>query len=189
VLFLVMTSWRAGLDALHRRVAGGSCRQCLALIKNDNIPRVPGVAVFLTRMQQAVPALLTQHIRHMGALQETVIVLSVMFMPRPRVSRQDRATAQYLGEGLWRVTTRFGFMEPPDLLSALEDIAALDQIDFRKVIFFAARDLVVHDTRHPRLARWRLGLFAYLLRNSVKTMDRFQIPPENFVEIAREVRI
>jgi K+ transporter len=48
---------------------------------------------------------------------------------------------------------------------------------------------VVHDAKHPRLPRWRLALFAYLFRNSVKTMDRFQIPPENFVEIAREVRI
>jgi KUP system potassium uptake protein len=61
LLFTVMTSWRAGIDAVHRRMAGGSCSKCLALIKSDNIARVPGVAVFLTRMQQAVPALLTQH--------------------------------------------------------------------------------------------------------------------------------
>jgi KUP system potassium uptake protein len=189
LLFTVMTSWRAGLDAVHRRMAGGSCSKCLALIRNDHIPRVPGVAVFLSRMQRAVPALLTQHIRHMGALQETVIVLSVMFMPRPRVAKEDRASAEYLGEGVWRATVRFGFMERPDLLAALQGIDLLKQIDFPKVIFFGARDLVVHDTRHPRLSRWRLALFALLFRNAVKTMDRFQIPPENFVEIAREVRI
>jgi KUP system potassium uptake protein len=132
---------------------------------------------------------LTQHIRHMGAVQQTVIALTVQFVQRPRVEPEDRATAKYLGSGLWRVTIRFGFMEPPDLLAALEDIATLKDVYFHKVIYFGARDLVVHDPRRPRLARWRLSLFAFLFRNSGKTMDRFQIPPENFVEIAREIRI
>jgi KUP system potassium uptake protein len=189
LLFILMTSWRAGVDAVHRRLAGGSCEKFLELLRGDKIPRVPGVAVFLTRLQQAVPLLLTQHVRHMGALQETVIALSVVFVQRPRVAKEDRATAKYLAAGLWRVTIRFGFMDHPNLLSALEEIEALNEVNFRKVIYFGARDLVSHDPQRPRLTRWRLELFAFLFRNSVKTMDRFQIPPENFVEIAREVRI
>jgi KUP system potassium uptake protein len=159
------------------------------MLRGHHVPRVPGVAVFLTRARLAVPALLSQHIRHMGALQETVIALSVLFVERPRVNRQDRATAKYLGSGLWRVTVRFGFMEHPDLLAALQEIEALHQVDFCKVIYFGARDLVVHNPVHPRLARWRLALFGFMFRNSARTMDRFQIPPENFVEIAREVRV
>jgi KUP system potassium uptake protein len=189
LILAVMTSWRAGIDAVHRRMSGGSCGKCLRLMRSQAIPRVPGVAVFLTRLRQAVPALLTQHIRHMGALQETVIALSVIFVERPYVELHDRARAKYLGQGLWRVTVRFGFMEQPDLLGALEMVKGLEHMDFRKVIYFGARDMVVRDPKHPVLARWQLGLFSFLLRNAVKTMDRFTIPPENFVEIAREVRL
>lgn len=69
----------------------------------------------------------------------------------------------------------------------MEDFAP--KVNFHKVIYFAARDLVVHDTHRSRLARWRLRLFAFLFRNSVKTMDRFNLPAENFVEIARQVAI
>lgn len=188
-LLAVMISWRAGIDAVHRRMTGGSCGKCLSLIREKEVPRVPGVAVFLTRLRQAVPALLTQHIRHMGALQETVIALSVVFVERPYVERHDRAKAKYLGLGLWRVTVRFGFMEQPDLLSALQLVQELKHVDFCDVIYFGARDLVMRDLHRPVLAYWQLGLFSFLFRNSVKTMDRFAIPPENFVEIAREVRI
>jgi KUP system potassium uptake protein len=189
LILAVMISWRAGVDAVHHRMAGSSCGKCLDLIRQKEVPRVSGVAVFLTRLRQAVPALLTQHVRHMGALQETVIALSVVFVERPYVERHDRVRTKYLGLGLWRVTVRFGFMEQPDLPAALDLVDDLKQVDFKNVIYFGARDLVMRDPHHPVLARWQLGLFSFLFRNSVKTMDRFTIPPENFVEIAREVRI
>jgi KUP system potassium uptake protein len=55
ILFVVMTTWRSGVDAVHRRMAGGSCERCLRLLQGDKVARVPGVAVFLTRVKQAVP--------------------------------------------------------------------------------------------------------------------------------------
>jgi KUP system potassium uptake protein len=122
------------------------------------------------------------------ALQETVIELTVRMVERPYARR--RATAHCVGDTFWRVTVSFGFNEVPNLLEALENIETFDaSVDFRKVIYFGARDLVVHNTSHPRLSRWQLALFAFLFRNSVKTMDRFHLPSENFVEIAREISI
>jgi len=57
------------------------------------------------------------------------------------------------------------------------------------VIYFGPRDLVVPDRRNNLFRRSWVHLFAFLFRNTVRTMDRFHIPPKNFVEIAREVRI
>ena len=59
-------------------------------------------------------------------------------------------------------------------------------------------DLVAKTERLPRagetvpdatFSRWRSALFAFLYRNSVKTVDRFNLPPDNVVEIARQIEI
>jgi KUP system potassium uptake protein len=189
LLFGIMVVWRVGTAALHRRTPTGSYEKFAGLLRHNHVPRVPGTAVFLTRVQKAVPALLTQHVRHMGALQETVIALSIRFVERPRVTPQDRATAIHIRDGLWRVTLRYGFMEHTEILACLEKIEALNQVDFKRVIYFGARDLVVADRRDSWLRRLWVRLFAFLFRNTVRAMDRFHIPPGNFVEIAREVQI
>jgi KUP system potassium uptake protein len=185
-----MTTWRAGIDSVHRRQLGMGNAEFLKKLRSGHIPRVPGTAVFLTRYRRdGVPALIVEHLKHMGALQETAIELTVQLIPLPRVTER-RCRAVCLGANVWRATVKFGFNETPDLLEALEEFEEFHhKVNFRKVIYFAARDLVVHDTHHPRLARWELALFGFLFRNSAKTMDRFYIPADNFVEIAREIAI
>jgi K+ transporter len=39
------------------------------------------------------------------------------------------------------------------------------------------------------LSRWRLLIFAFMLRNSVRAVDLFNIPPRCFVEIGRQIEI
>jgi len=39
------------------------------------------------------------------------------------------------------------------------------------------------------LRGWRLTLFAFLYRNSVKIVDRFNLEPSNVIEIARQIEI
>lgn len=190
LIFIVMITWRAGIDSVHRRQLGMDSADFLKKLRTGHIPRVPGTAVFLTRYRRGgVPALIVEHLKHMGALHETVIVLTVQLVSAPRVM-ESRCKAVCLSANLWRATVKFGFNETPDLLQALENFHEFhSKVNFRKVIYFAARDLVVHDTHHPRLARWELALFSFLFRNSAKTMDRFNIPPDNFVEVARQIAI
>jgi KUP system potassium uptake protein len=39
------------------------------------------------------------------------------------------------------------------------------------------------------MPRWRVSLFAFLYRNAVKAVDRFNLPSENFVEIGRQIEV
>ena len=62
-------------------------------------------------------------------------------------------------------------------------------MDFDKALFVGTRDLVVGKRQDASLHGWRLALFAFLYRNSVKVVDRFNLAPENVIEIARQIEI
>jgi len=85
---------------------------------------------------------------------------------------------------------RFGFLEIPDLRNALiRTVGFTTPIDFDKARFVGTRDLVVSRRDNPALHGWRLVLFAFLYRNAVKIVDRFNLAPENVIEIARQIEI
>ena len=192
VIFLIMLTWRSGIDAVRESLAHASeaPEKFVADLAAGKIPRVPGTAIFLTRTDQKIPPLLIAHVKHMGALHKSVIALTVLFEQSPRVADESRCGAERIAEGIWRVTMRFGFIEIPDLNSALKRAKGLDpSIDLDNAIYFATRDLVVPRSGRSMFERWRLPVFAFLYRNSVKVVDRFSLPPERVVEIARQIEI
>jgi K+ transporter len=62
-------------------------------------------------------------------------------------------------------------------------------LDLDTAVYFGAHDEVVRGEPGGRLLRWRLPLFAFLFRNSVRAVDLFNLPPPNFVEIGRQIEI
>ena len=190
LIFVMMMIWRSGLDALRAsqvRVAV-SLDAFRALMKD--VPRVPGVAIFMSRQTEGVPAAIIDHVRFMGALQETVIALTVIFEQRPRIAEAERCRCDDMGGGIRHVAIRYGFVEVPDVQATLRGLEALGpDVDIDHAIFFGARDLPTRRREPPRLSAWRLPIFAFLYRNAVKMFDRFNLPPANVLEVAREIEI
>jgi KUP system potassium uptake protein len=62
-------------------------------------------------------------------------------------------------------------------------------VDFSQAMFVGTRDLIVRRNQDPSLRGWRLSLFAFLYRNSVKLVDRFNLDAANAIEIARQIEI
>ena len=192
IIFFLMLTWRAGIDAVRRSLANASetAERFVADLAAGRVPRVPGTAIFLTRTTQQIPPLLIDHVRHMGALHEAVIALTVAFEEDPRVPDDARCAVTLIADGIWRVSIRFGFVEIPDLTAALKRVPGLDpSIDIDNAVYFATRDLVVPRAGSSIFARWRLPVFAFLYRNAVKVVDRFSLPPDQVVEIARQIAI
>jgi KUP system potassium uptake protein len=192
VLYVVMTTWRRGIDAVRRTLAASeqSDEAFLAILKEGRIPRVPGTAVFLSRSGMAIPPLMIRHVAQMKALQQTVVSLSVNFDETPRVAEADRLAMEHIADGLWHVTVRFGFVENPDLAEALA-LAARNgcPLNLDDAVYFASRDEVVRSKTRPRLSAWRRGLFGLMYRNAVRTPDRFDLPTARFLEISRQVEV
>src|SRR5207244_3381957 len=90
-------------------------RELFARLRSDNVVRVPGTAVFLTRLGKAIPPVIVNYVKRVGSLQKTVIALTVRFEDVPRVRLRDRVCIEQLDGGFWHVTVHFGFVEIPDL--------------------------------------------------------------------------
>jgi KUP system potassium uptake protein len=190
-IFFVMATWRAGADAVRDAYASRreSVEVFLERLKRDAIPRVPGAAIFLTRAEDEIPSLMVDFVRSIGSLHQSVVILTVLFEERPRVAADDRSAVTSLADGLWRVTLRYGFVEIPDLPNALAEVKNLDcQADLEHAVYFGARDLVAAK-RGGRLRGVRLVVFTWLFRNSVKAVDRFRLPPQNVIEVARQIEV
>jgi KUP system potassium uptake protein len=192
VLFVVMITWRTGTDAVRATLLqpAEAAEKFLSDLKSGAIPRVAGTTVFLTRSTQKVSGLIMAHAHFVGVLPEHAIALSVIFENTPRITGPTCTVVDKLGEGLWQVVARFGFFEIPDLRRALKQVHGLESaVDFDRALFVGTRDLVVRKRKGSILTGWRLALFAFLYRNSVKVVDRFNLAPENVIEIARQIEI
>jgi KUP system potassium uptake protein len=192
ILFAIMITWRRGVEAIRKTLvqAPQSAEKFLSDLRGGVIPRVEGTTVFLTRSAQKVSRLIMDHAHFVGVLPRNAIALSVVFESLPRIAGPTCTVIDNVGEGLWHVVARFGFLEIPDLRQALLKTRGLPaEIDFDKAMFVGTRDLVVSRGENASLRGWRLALFAFLYRNSVKIVDRFNLEPSNAIEIARQIEI
>jgi KUP system potassium uptake protein len=192
LIFLVMTTWRRGIEAIRDSSVQKpeTAAAFLAQLKQGTIARVPGTAVFMSRSETVVPVVLMRHVAQMKALQETVISLTVRFEEYPRVSLDERAEIEQVAEGFWHVTVRFGFVERPNVAAALA--CAKEKgcpLNLEDAVYFASRDDVVRKAEPPRLPVWRRMLFAVMYRNAVRTPDRFELPADAFLEVGRQIAL
>jgi len=190
-IFFVMATWRAGVDAVRESYISRreSVEAFKARLKRDKIPRVPGAAIFMARAEDAIPSLMVDFVRNIGSLHESIIILTIIFEDRPRVDADVRSQVTPLGDDLWRVTLRYGFVEIPNLQAGLAQVKNLDcAADIEHAVYFGARDIVV--AKHGgRMRGLRLVVFTWLFRNSVKAVDRFRLPPQSVIEVARQIEI
>jgi KUP system potassium uptake protein len=192
LVFIVMVSWHFGFEAMRHRhtVLAETPEEFFHHLKESRVPRVPGTAIFLTRLATTTPFLIVEHVAQMRALYETAIALTVKFEDIPRVALRDRIELANLAEGFWHIIVHFGFVQIPDIPAALRQ--AKDRgcpIDLEDAIYFGSRDAVVCSKRRSWLVRASLRLFMLMFRNSVRAVDLFTIPPENFVEVGRQIEI
>jgi KUP system potassium uptake protein len=192
LVFIVMVTWHFGFEAMRRRhtLLTETPDEFFRRLKQSGVPRVPGTAIFLTRLTTTIPFLIVEHVAQMRALHETAIALTVRFEDIPRVVTGDRIELTKLADGFWHITVHFGFVQVPDIPAALRQ--ARDRgcpIDLGDAVYFGARDALICSTGRSWLVRTSLRLFALMFRNSVQAVDLFNLPPENFVELGRQIEI
>ena len=120
---------------------------------------------------------------------DKVVILTVTTAEVPHVRRAERADVEEIGEGFYRVTITYGFMDEPDIP---RELARLDVPELRiaesEVSYFLGHE-TLFATNKPGLARWRERLFVLMSRNAQRATAFFRIPPERVIEVGVQVEL
>jgi len=113
----------------------------------------------------------------------------VTTQPVPHVSADEQATVRTLGQGVFDVVVRYGFMEDPNIPEALALARERGlELDDEDVTYFLGRETLIV-SRVPGMAMWRERLFVLMARNAGRATAFFRLPPERVVELGVQVEI
>jgi KUP system potassium uptake protein len=191
LLFTLMTTWKTGRKIVAERLTARAVplEEFLAQVAESRPARVSGTAVFMTAQPRGTPPALAHNLRYNKVLHEHVITLMVTTQPVPYVPDERRITVRALGQGIFDVVVRYGFMEDPNVPAAL--VLARDyglELDDEDVTFFLGRETLIV-TRTPGMSMWRERLFVLISRNAVRATAFFRLPPERVVELGVQVEL
>jgi len=191
VLFVLMTTWKRGKQLLVERLDEGGLPLPIFIssIRVQPPHRVQGTAVFLTARPDAVPHALLHNLLHNQVLHEQVVLLTVVYEDIPRVPASRRFEVDSYGEGFFRVILHFGFVDEPDVPQALK-LCHLDDLDFSpmRTTYFLSRETVIA-SKLEGMARWREGLFAFMLQNANGNLRFFNLPLNRVIELGTQVEM
>ena len=191
IVFTLMTTWRRGRHILGERFRGMALPDEVFLqsIQIDTPIRVPGTAVFMDRTPDATPHALLHNLKHNRVLHERVVLLTVITEEAPHISEKERVGLYPLGNGIYRIIIRFGFMEDPNVPRILERIKN-PELEFKpmETTFFLGRESLVASP-NPGMAIWREKLFAWMSRNAWNAAGFFDLPANRVVELGQQVEL
>jgi len=192
LVLTIMLTWHRGMEAVRRSSAKQEkeVEAFIAELRDAKVARVPGAVVFLSRSTKVMPPVLIRHLRQFKVLPETVVSLTIHFKPIPRIPEPERVAVEHLTEGLWHVAIQFGFVEIPNIPVALTQAQGQGcPIQTDDVLYLGSHDEVIRNPTTPRLPAWQRRLFAFMYANAIRAPDRFELPPERFVEIGRQIAL
>jgi KUP system potassium uptake protein len=191
-VYFVMVVWHVGAVAVARRLQDTvmPIGEFMAKIDEGRVPRVPGTALFLTRTQRDAPPVMVWHLKHNRALHERLFVLTVTIESVPWIRNAERLAFEEIAPQFWRATARYGFMERPDIPAMLAQAHERGcKFDLSDVTYFVGHETVVHREDGKAVPKWIEELFALMQRNSIHVSDFFRLPPDDVVEIGRQISI
>jgi len=192
LVYGVMFIWHHGSVMVAQRLREEKIpvEEFMRSIKSQNIPRVPGTGVFLTRTAHVVPPVMIWHVKHNRALPEHRFVLNAVGESVPWINDSERLVVAEVQPNYWRGTAHFGFMEKPDIPAVLKQACAQNCFpSLSAVVYYVGHGTIVPRDDARGLAKWQQALYIAMERNSVHVCDFFRLPDDNVVLIGRRVAI
>jgi len=190
-IMTVFTTWKKGREELKRKLFAGRLPldDFLSDLARHELHRVPGTAVFMTLSPEGVPSTLLHHVKHSQVLHEHVVLLTIQSADVPKIEDDQRVHLQSFGQGFYRLTALYGYMETPNVPRIMKLAAKTGMpVVPIKTSFYLGRETLL-TTGTSRMVRWRKSLFALMSRNSTNPTTFFGIPPNRVVELGAQVKL
>jgi KUP system potassium uptake protein len=190
VAFTLLTTWNKGRRLMRLRMTEAALPlNVFAKSAHGSAARVPGTAIFMASSNVGVPSALLHNIKHNKVLHERVVVLTVEVADVPYVEASERYEVMDLGQGFYRLTLRYGFMEETDIPAALAHTQICGApFEMMKTSFFLSRQTLLPADK-PGMAIWREKLFSWMMRNAASAMEFFRLPTNRVVELGSQLEI
>jgi len=182
---LCMVCWRLGNVAAGHRLAEDSMpmEEFIAGLDQMVVARVPGTAVFLTRVADRASPQLLHYVRHTRVLHENVVLLTIDLSKQPRVPASQRISLVEIGPGLYRLIVSVGFMQRIDVVTALRGCVKLGFTFCEDVHYFVAHEGLVRRTHQPRLPAVVWAVYHFLHSVGLRAADYLHLPARRVMEV------
>lgn len=189
---LIMFIWRKGIHSvqslLHEKPIAFSKFQ--NELKENKIPRVNGVGIFLTRSQNSVPPVMRWHVKRNQSLHKYILSVTVVSEDVPWIPNEERAIIVQRDEHFYHINAHYGFMEQPNIPLLLSELKLIDsKIPSKSYTYYLGLESVMPRSKNRILPKWQTLIFAWLSRNSMRVTDLYQLPSNQVVEIGRRVEL
>ncbi len=187
IVVVLFTTWKTGRSLVAAQIAATRTplADYVSSLVDGRIVRVPGTSVFLYSQRLTTPPSLAALVRTTRTLHDLVYVVGVEVNETPRVVSSQRVVCETVGNGVFRVTLNYGFMEETTVAADLESHL---QIQPGSTDYILGRESIIA-TRHPGMARWREVLYSLMVRNASDVATSFHLPTERVFEVGTRVEI
>jgi len=180
-----MICWRLGSVMAQRRLSEDSMsmEDFIAGLDQMVVARVPGTAVFLTRVADRASPMLLHYVKHTRALHQNVVLLTVDLSKQPRVPASQRIALVEIGPGLYRLIISVGFMQRIDVVTALKGCVKLGFSFCEDVHYFIAHEGLVRRSHQPRLPAPVWVVYHFLHEVGLRAADYLHLPAKRVMEV------
>ncbi|MEO6567274.1 MAG: KUP/HAK/KT family potassium transporter [Opitutaceae bacterium] len=191
VMLAIMHTWKTGRTEIFRRVYGNNVTESelTSIARSQHVTRVSGGAVFMVGSPEGTPIALLHHVKANRCLHKTVVLLSIMTEEVPTVPDEERLQLREIGEGIWRATGHYGYMQSPDVAKLMEQVRESGvPLNPQGATFFFNREMIVSGG-NAKMWEWQKNLYALLSRNARPAKDYYQITPSQIIEIGLPLQL
>jgi KUP system potassium uptake protein len=189
----LMLVWRQGSSLVRHRLQEMSMpiEKFVENIDKMVVTRTPGTAVWLTKVAHGASPVLLHHIEHNAVMHKTLVLMTFLTDPRPRVPLRERHSITSLGHGIFHIQVRLGFMQTPDIPLTLRNCRTVwgFECDLDQVHYYIAHEIVVRRAKDSAMAPLPFAIFAFLTKIASRAPDFFRLPHRRLSEVGFRIEI
>jgi KUP system potassium uptake protein len=191
LVYYVVYVWQAGNKALNsqKHIMDMDAEDYLIDYEKKYKSRIPGAAIFMTRVPYHIPHAFALHLAHNKFLHEQVIFISVLTENKPRVHSSNRYTLEKIRPSVFQITARYGYKEIPDLHKVIKWAQEHDHtIEKNDLTYFLSKGVPVISKKYL-MGAVNEYVYLFLARLSMNASDFYRIPHTKVIELGVRYQI